>query len=115
MSQTDQKESLEPDFDGIAVFRALGYIVGLPCFIVGTALFMLGFSTQNAASVSAASVLYSVAIAAIAGRVALLKFNPVHEGQVFVVAGCALLTIAVLYALFSTTFLLLHLPGGFSG
>ncbi len=115
MSQTDQKETLEPDFDGIVLFRALGYVVGLPCFIVGTALFMLGFSIQNAAAVGAASVLYSVAIAAIAGRGVLLKFKPVTERQVFVVAGCALLTIAVLYVLFSATFLLFHLPGGFSG
>ena len=31
----------------VTLFRALGYVIGLPSFMVGTALFMLGFSVTD--------------------------------------------------------------------
>lgn len=42
------------DVDGRSLFRALGYVVALPSFIVGTALLMLGFSLLNATVLNAA-------------------------------------------------------------
>lgn len=103
------------DFDGIMLFLALGFIVGLPCFIVGTALFMLGFSTQNPVLVGAASLLYGIAFAAIGGRVVLRKYPPSTESQALLVGAGALAVIAGVYGVLNAIFWLLHLPGGFGG
>jgi hypothetical protein len=103
------------DFDGIVLFLALGFIVGLPSFIVGTALFMLGFSTQNSVLVSAASLLYGIALAAIGGRVVLRKYPPSTEGQALLVGAGALAVIASVFGVLNAIFWLLHLPGGFGG
>ena len=80
------------DVDGISLFRALGYVVGLPSFIVGTALFMLGFSLLNATVLNAACVLYSLAIVAICGRAVLARLQPRNEKQALLIKINALIT-----------------------
>ena len=112
-SKSASKAASDLDFDGIVLFRALGYIVGLPCFIVGTALFMLGFSTTDGALVGVASLLYSVALTAIGGRKVLARFEPTTEWQALVVGASSLGAILVLYALLNTIFWALHLTNGF--
>ena len=89
------------DIDGIAVFKALGYIVGLPAFMVGTALFMLGFSVLNPTVLNAACWLYSVAATAMGGRFVLIRVNPRHERQAFLLALGSLATMGLIYALLS--------------
>jgi len=103
------------DFDGIVLFLALGFIVGLPCFIVGTALFMLGFSTANSDLVSVASLLYGVAIASIGGRGVLRRYPPKTEGQALMLGAGALAVIASAYGLINAIFWAVHLPSGFGG
>ena len=102
-------------FDGIVVFRTLGYIVGLPCFIVGTALFMLGLSMAQAELVVSASLLYSVALVAIGGRVVLLRWPPRTERQAFLIAVGSVLVAALVCLLINSVLWALSLPGGFSG
>ena len=102
-------------FDGIVLFLALGFIVGLPCFIVGTALFMLGFSTANADLVSMASLLYGVSLSALGGRVVLRKYPPQTERQALLLGGGALVVSASCFGALNATFWALHLPNGFGG
>jgi hypothetical protein len=113
--KNEKNDASNEDFDGTVLFLALGFIVGLPCFIVGTALFMLGFSIENSVLVSVASVLYGIALAAIGGRVVLRKYPPSTEGQALVIALSALAVIASVYGALQALFGLLHLPGGFGG
>jgi hypothetical protein len=82
------------EFSGVTLFRALGYVVGLLSFMVGTAIFMLGFSLASTVLVQTASVLYSLAIASLLGRVVIERVNPKNEIQaagvavmMFVLAG----------------------------
>jgi len=103
------------DFDGIVLFLALGFIVGLPCFIVGTALFMLGFSTENSDLISTASLLYGVALSALGGRVILRKYPPQSERQALLLGAGALVVSAGCYAILNATFWTFHLPSGFGG
>ncbi len=115
MPKNEKNNPSNVDFDGIVLFLALGFIVGLPCFIVGTALFMLGFSTQNAVLVGAASLLYGIALAAIGGRVVLRKYPPSTESQALVLGVGALVVMAAVYGVLNAIFWLLHLPSGFGG
>jgi len=115
VSKNEKNTSLNVDFDGVMLFLALGFIVGLPCFIVGTALFMLGFSTENSDLVSVASLLYGIALAAIGGRVVLRKYPPKTEGQALIIGIGALAVSASCYGVLNATFWTLHLPGGFGG
>ena len=115
MPKNEKHNPSNLDFDGIVLFLAFGFIVGLPSFIVGTALFMLGFSTQNPVLVSAASLLYGIALAAIGGRVVLRKYPPSTESQALRVGAGALAVIASVYSVLNAIFWLLHLPGGFGG
>lgn len=78
------------EFSGVTLFRALGYVVGLLTFMVGTALFMLGFSLSSETLVHAASCLYSVAIVSLAGRILIDRLKPKNEIQAFWV-GLAML------------------------
>jgi len=82
------------EFIGVTLFRALGYVVGLLSFMVGTAIFMLGFSLASTVLVQTASVLYSLAIASLLGRVVIERVSPKNEMQaagvavmMFVLAG----------------------------
>lgn len=115
MPKNEKNNLSNVDFDGTLLFLALGFIVGLPCFIVGTALFMLGFSTENSVLVSVASLLYGIALAAIGGRVVLRKYPPSRESQALLCAVGALAVIASVYSVLNAIFWLLHLPGGFGG
>lgn len=103
------------DFDGVVLFLALGFLVGLPCFIVGTALFMLGFSTENADLVSIASLLYGIALSALGGRVILRKYPPQTERQALLLGAGALFVSAGCYGVLNATFWTFHLPSGFGG
>ncbi len=103
------------DFDGIVLFLALGFIVGLPCFIVGTALFMLGFSTENADLVGMASLLYGVALSALGGRLVLRRYPPKTERQALLFGAGALVVSAACYCALNATFWTFHLPSGFGG
>lgn len=90
------------DVDAISLFRVLGYVVGLPSFIVGTALFMLGFSLLDEAVLNAACILYSLAFVAISGRVVLALLNPRNEKQALMVILGSLVSMILIYALLIT-------------
>lgn len=115
MPKNEPNAPSKVDFDGIVLFLAFGFIVGLPCFIVGTALFMLGFSTENADLVAVASLLYGVALSALGGRVILRKYPPKTERQALLFAAGALVVTAGCYCALSATFWTFHLPSGFGG
>lgn len=87
------------EFSGITVFRALGYVVGLLSFMVGTAIFMLGFSLSSASLVDVASILYSLAVVSICGRIVLERVKPKNEMQALVTGFAMLCAGAVIYAI----------------
>ncbi|QEI05006.1 hypothetical protein FXN63_03470 [Pigmentiphaga aceris] len=64
------------DVDALTISRALGYVVGLPSFILGTATFMLGFALMRGSILNVACVLYSVSAAAIGWRVSAGRWRP---------------------------------------
>ncbi len=57
----------EPDeqweISGRSMYRAASFAVALPAFMIGTALFMLGFSLNHATILQAACILYSISFA----------------------------------------------------
>lgn len=57
------------DIDGVAMYRAASFAVALPSFMIGTALFMLGFSMSNETVLYAACMLYSVSFAGFTSRI----------------------------------------------
>jgi len=83
----------------VTLFRALGYAVGLPAFMVGTAMFMLGFSLGRDGILDAACMLYALAFSGIGGRVALGRFPPADERAALKVVACVLAAAAVCYGL----------------
>ncbi len=87
------------DLAGVTLFRTLGYVVGLPSFIVGTALFMLGFALTDTNILHAACTLYSLALIAIGGRPALLRLKPHNEMAALKIAVAAGLIGCVCYAI----------------
>jgi hypothetical protein len=87
------------DLAGVTLFRALGYVVGLPSFIVGTAVFMLGFALMDANILNVACILYSLALIAIGGRPVLLRLNPQNELQALKIAILSILAGALFYGL----------------
>ncbi len=86
------------DLAGITLFRTLGYVVGLPSFIVGTALFMLGFALTDTDILHAACILYSLALIAIGGRPILLRVKPQNETDGLKIAVIAGLIGCICYA-----------------
>jgi hypothetical protein len=87
------------DLAGVTLFRVLGYVVGLPSFIVGTAVFMLGFALRDADILNVACLLYSLALIAIGGRPVLLRLNPQNEMQALKIAILSILTGALFYGM----------------
>lgn len=87
------------DLAGVMLFRALGYVVGLPSFIVGTAIFMLGFAVIDTDILNIACMLYSLALVSIGGRPVLLRLNPKNEIQALKVACLSILAGALFYGL----------------
>lgn len=65
----------------MTIFRAMGYVVGLLSFMVGTAIFMLGFSLLNGSLTQAGSILYGIAVAALSGRILIDRLKPKNEKQ----------------------------------
>ena len=86
------------DLAGVTLFRTLGYVVGLPSFIVGTALFMLGFALTDTDILHVACILYSLALIAIGGRPALLHLKPQNEIDALKIAVTAGLIGCIFYA-----------------
>ena len=91
--------SLSADLAGVTLFRTLGYIVGLPSFIVGTAFFMLGFALADTGRLHIACVLYSLAFVSIAGRPAIRRLKPQNEIQALKIAAFAALAGVLSYGL----------------
>ena len=87
------------DLAGVTLFRTLGYVVGLPSFIVGTAVFMLGFAVIDTDILNVACILYSLALVSIGGRPVLLRLNPQNEIQALKVASLSILAGALFYGL----------------
>lgn len=85
------------DLAGVTLFRTLGYVVGLPSFIVGTAVFMLGFALMDADILNVACILYSLALVSIGGRPVLLKLNPQNETQALKIAALSIVAGALCY------------------
>jgi len=88
------------DVGALTISRALGYVVGLPSFILGTATFMLGFALMRGSILNVACVLYSVSTAAIGWRVSAGRWRPANgwaAARLAVLVGMgALLIYAVL-------------------
>ncbi|RZT92060.1 hypothetical protein EV681_3968 [Advenella incenata] len=57
------------EIDGAAMYRAVSFAVALPSFMIGTALFMLGFSLSNSTVLHIACILYSLSLAGFTSRV----------------------------------------------
>jgi hypothetical protein len=85
------------DLAGVTLFRTLGYVVGLPSFIVGTAVFMLGFALMDADILNVACILYSLALVSIGGRPVLLRLNPQNEIQALKIAALSIVAGAICY------------------
>ncbi|MGO3123189.1 MAG: hypothetical protein ACTIKR_04100 [Advenella sp.] len=56
------------EIDGAAMYRAASFAVALPSFMIGTALFMLGFSLSNPTVLHIACILYSLSFAGFTSR-----------------------------------------------
>lgn len=68
-SETPVPQDEHWEIDGAAMYRAASFAVALPSFMIGTALFMLGFSLSNHSVLHAACVLYSLAFAGFTSRI----------------------------------------------
>jgi len=79
------------DRPATTLFRALGYVVGLPSFIVGTAIFMLGFALEGIELINVGCILYSLAFVSIGGRSVLLRLNPQNEMQAIKIAALSVI------------------------
>jgi uncharacterized membrane protein YiaA len=93
-----EETSSDWEFSGITFFRALGYVVGLLSFMVGTAIFMLGFSLGNATLVEVACFLYSFAMISFAGRIVIRRLKPKNEIQALGVALSMIASGGIIYA-----------------
>jgi len=61
-------ENSGPSFEAVGalrILRAVAFAIGLPAFMVGTAVFMLGFSLERPGILAAAATLHGVAVAAL--------------------------------------------------
>jgi hypothetical protein len=85
------------DLPATTLFRALGYVVGLPSFIVGTAIFMLSFAVKDIALINVGCVLYSLAFVSIGGRPVLLRLNPKNEIQAIKIAALSVISGLLFY------------------
>ena len=93
-----EETSSDWEFSGITFFRALGYVIGLLSFIVGTAIFMLGFSLTNSTLVEVASVLYSLSVMSLTGRIVIQRLKPRNEIQAVYVALAMMAVGGVIFA-----------------
>ena len=104
-----EETSSDWEFSGLTFFRAIGYVVGLLSFMVGTALFMLGFSLTNVTLVQVASVLYSLAVIALAGRIVINRLKPKNETQAAFLAVVMLCSGGIIYSGLMLLFSIAHL------
>jgi len=104
-----EETSSDWEFSGLTIFRALGYVVGLLSFMVGTALFMLGFSLSNVTLIQVASVLYSLAVISLAGRIVIDRIRPQNETHAALLAVAMLCSAGIIYAGLMLLFSLCHL------
>lgn len=103
-----KETSSDWELSGITIFRALGYVVGLLSLIVGTALLMLGFTLANTTLIHVATGLYSLAVAALVGRIVIERFKPQNEIQAALV-GLAMMGVGGL--VYGLIFLILVMAG----
>lgn len=85
------------DIPVVTLFRAFGYVVGLPSFFVGTAIFMMGFALKDTELINAGCILYSLALVAIGGRPVLLRLNPKNEIRAMKIAALSIVCGALFY------------------
>ncbi len=104
-----EETSSDWEFDGLTLFRALGYVVGLLSFIVGTALFMLGFSLANLTLIQVASGLYSLAAISLLGRIVVFRLKPKNESQAALLAVVMLCSGGIIYTGLMLLFSIAHL------
>ncbi len=105
-----EETSSDWEFDGITIFRAMGYIVGLLAFMVGTAIFMLGLSLSAGYLTQAGSVLYGLAVAALSGRILIDRLKPANEIHALLV-GCGSLCVGgLIYAALRMLLWLMGMP-----
>jgi len=104
MKNKEDRSDYEPsptdltgDLPGVTLFRALGYVVGLPSFIVGTAIFMLGFALNDTGLINVGCILYSVALVSIGGRPVILRLNPQNEIQAIKIATLSIICGSLFY------------------
>ncbi len=76
----------------IQISRAVAFAVGLPAFIVGTAVFMLGFSLARPGILAAAASLHSVAMAALLWWLVSrrIRIEALWQGVLLLILVCAL-------------------------
>ncbi len=65
---TPEQPDPQWEIDGAAMYRAASFAVALPSFMIGTALFMLGFSLSNPTILHIACILYSLSFAGFTSR-----------------------------------------------
>lgn len=103
-SETGSSPSQRPpnaagwDVGALTISRALGYVVGLPSFILGTATFMLGFALDKGGILNVACVLYSLSSAAIGWRVSAGRWRPVDGWSALRMAMLVALAALLIYA-----------------
>ncbi len=105
-----EETSSDWELDGITIFRAMGYIVGLLAFMVGTAIFMLGLSLAVGSLTQAGSILYGLAVAALSGRILIDRLKPANEMQALLVGCASLLTGGLIYSGLRTILWAVGLP-----
>ena len=105
-----EETSSDWEFDGVTIFRAMGYIVGLLSFMVGTAIFMLGISLSVDTLTQAGSVLYGIAVAALSGRILIDRLQPANEIHALLVGCTSLCVGGLIYAGLRTLLWTLGIP-----
>ncbi|GAA4330221.1 hypothetical protein GCM10023144_17700 [Pigmentiphaga soli] len=81
----------------LTISRAVGYVVGLPSFILGTATFMLGFALARGAILNIACLLYATALTGIGWRVAAGRWRPARLAPALGLLVAVLAAAAALY------------------
>lgn len=90
-----EKASTTQEVGCVQISRALAFAVGLPAFIVGTAIFMLGFSLARPAILELAATLHGVAVLALLWWLLSRRFKVASPRQALFVLMLALATAAL--------------------
>ncbi len=93
----DPQKDYVSDVGFPTISRALAFVVSLPCFILGTATFMLGFSMNRGEVLAIGCILYSVVMAGVLWRVGAGRFDVNRRLLALVLAAGALSAALGLY------------------